>query len=226
MPSRSPPSPAGWVGLLGLLGLLVYSASFAYDVYLSANTSPVATRPPPLTVFSAETLRSRRPPGSLATTPPLAPGALLGAEGVAGHPHLALALGGTVASLALAALTALLATRPRAAALESRWQLMGVAASQEAAEVVAAPEEEEEEEAFDLVTFYESWSGDYAQLLDEVDWRVPEWLSEQGPHFRAGQQVLDLGCADGTVGDLVNCLQPGVRFTGVDVAPTMVENCR
>lgn len=46
-----------------------------------------------------------------------------------------------------------------------------------------------------------------------------EWLSEQGPHFRAGQQVLDLGCADGTVGDLVNCLQPGVRFTGVGRAP-------
>ena len=79
----------------------------------------------------------------------------------------------------------------------------------------------------ELIRFYDEYSTQYRELLDEVEYKVPDWLRKRVHLFANGSHVLDVGCADGTVGDVISgALSEGkVLFTGVDVSKEMVSTC-
>eukprot|EP00668_Euglena_longa_P032136 GGOE01041427.1.p1 GENE.GGOE01041427.1~~GGOE01041427.1.p1 ORF type:complete len:233 (-),score=83.22 GGOE01041427.1:190-822(-) len=78
-----------------------------------------------------------------------------------------------------------------------------------------------------LVAFYDGESRQYRALLDEVQYQVPAFLKAQAHRFRPGVHVLDIGCADGMVGETVNAAMPEgcACFHGIDVSRKMVEVC-
>eukprot|EP00667_Euglena_gracilis_P022472 EG_transcript_25048 len=78
-----------------------------------------------------------------------------------------------------------------------------------------------------LVQFYDGESTQYRALLAEVEYCVPAFLRAQAHRFRPDAEVLDVGCADGMVGEAINGAMPEgqARFHGVDVSHRMVEVC-
>ena len=91
--------------------------------------------------------------------------------------------------------------------------------------VVASNSASNETATEGLIQFYDFCSNKYADLLDQVEWSIPIWISENAHFLPARGRVLDLGCADGTVGDLVNCFQENISLVGIDVSPKMAEQC-
>lgn len=95
-----------------------------------------------------------------------------------------------------------------------------------------------------LVTFYDACSRTvirdvqrrrgretkYRALLREVNYVVPRFLTAHAHLLPRGALVLDLGCADGLVGEIINGAHPhgagSVVFHGLDVSPAMVRRCR
>ena len=77
----------------------------------------------------------------------------------------------------------------------------------------------------ELIRFYDEYSTQYRELLDEVEYKVPDWLRKRVHLLANGSHVLDVGCADGTAGDIISgALSEGkVLFTGVDVSKEMVS---
>jgi SAM-dependent methyltransferase len=51
-----------------------------------------------------------------------------------------------------------------------------------------------------------------------------ELIEELGPRLLPGDEVLDLACGDGGLGELL--LRRGLRYRGVDLTPEMVEEAR
>eukprot|EP00669_Euglena_mutabilis_P001651 TRINITY_DN12170_c0_g1_i1.p1 TRINITY_DN12170_c0_g1~~TRINITY_DN12170_c0_g1_i1.p1 ORF type:complete len:120 (-),score=15.62 TRINITY_DN12170_c0_g1_i1:48-386(-) len=64
--------------------------------------------------------------------------------------------------------------------------------------------------AAELIEFYDEYSGTYRELLEEVRYQVPAFLSRRASLLPRGALILDLGCADGLVGDtLAAAVAPG-----------------
>jgi SAM-dependent methyltransferase len=70
----------------------------------------------------------------------------------------------------------------------------------------------------------EDWTGrQYADARSYLEHRA-ELVSSLGPPLEPGDEVLDLACGDGGLGELL--VARGLRYRGVDVTPEMVEEAR
>jgi len=70
----------------------------------------------------------------------------------------------------------------------------------------------------------EDWTGrQYADAMSYLEHRA-DLISLLGPRLEPGDEVLDLACGDGGLGELL--LARGFRYRGVDVTPEMVEEAR
>ena len=70
----------------------------------------------------------------------------------------------------------------------------------------------------------EDWTGrQYADATSYLEHRA-DLISSLGPSLEPGDEVLDLACGDGGLGELL--LARGLRYRGVDVTPEMVEEAR
>ena len=70
----------------------------------------------------------------------------------------------------------------------------------------------------------EDWTGrQYADARSYLEHRA-ELVSSLGPPLEHGDEVLDLACGDGGLGELL--VARGLRYRGVDVTPEMVEEAR
>ena len=68
------------------------------------------------------------------------------------------------------------------------------------------------------------WTGrQYADAKSYLEHRA-DLISSLGPSLEPGDEVLDLACGDGGLGELL--LARGLRYRGVDVTPEMVEEAR
>ena len=55
--------------------------------------------------------------------------------------------------------------------------------------------------------------------------QVPAWVEGKVEFFNAGDSILDLGCADGLIGSVLQNLQGDMQFTGLDLSKQMVKKC-
>jgi ubiquinone/menaquinone biosynthesis C-methylase UbiE len=70
----------------------------------------------------------------------------------------------------------------------------------------------------------EGWTdAEYADARAYLDHRA-ELIATLGVPLRAGDEVLDLACGDGGLGE--HLLARGLRYTGIDVEPAMVDAAR
>jgi SAM-dependent methyltransferase len=68
------------------------------------------------------------------------------------------------------------------------------------------------------------WTDDeYADARAYLDHRA-ELIATLGVPLRAGDEVLDLACGDGSLGE--HLLARGLRYTGIDAEPAMVDAAR
>lgn len=77
-------------------------------------------------------------------------------------------------------------------------------------------------------SIYNSMSSTYETIAKGENYFVPEWLKKKLEPYQGLHPIcLDLGCATGTVGDLLTDLevQPSFLF-GCDISDEMVELCR
>jgi predicted TPR repeat methyltransferase len=77
-----------------------------------------------------------------------------------------------------------------------------------------------------LEQMYDYWAYDYKKLLRKTQYKVPEWIIINQSFLPEGKKsVLDLGCADGSIGEYVYKLRPQYRFFGIDFSKQMVAAC-
>ena len=70
----------------------------------------------------------------------------------------------------------------------------------------------------------EGWTdAEYADARAYLDHRA-ELIATLGAPLRAGEEVLDLACGDGGLGE--HLLARGLRYTGIDAEPAMVDAAR
>lgn len=70
----------------------------------------------------------------------------------------------------------------------------------------------------------EDWTGrQYADARSYLEHRA-DLIGSLGPSLGPGDEVLDLACGDGGLGEFL--LARGLRYRGVDVTPEMVEEAR
>jgi SAM-dependent methyltransferase len=70
----------------------------------------------------------------------------------------------------------------------------------------------------------ETWTEDaYADAASYLEHRA-ELIVGLGPRLEAGDEVLDLACGDGGLGEML--LARGLRYRGVDVTPEMIAEAR
>jgi SAM-dependent methyltransferase len=70
----------------------------------------------------------------------------------------------------------------------------------------------------------EGWTdAEYADASAYLDHRA-ELIATLGAPLRAGEEVLDLACGDGGLGE--HLLARGLRYTGIDAEPAMVDAAR
>jgi predicted TPR repeat methyltransferase len=77
----------------------------------------------------------------------------------------------------------------------------------------------------EFIRYYDRESKRYDKLTEQVGWKVPAWVEGKVEFFNAGDSILDLGCADGLIGSVLQNLQGDMQFTGLDLSKQMVKKC-
>lgn len=78
-----------------------------------------------------------------------------------------------------------------------------------------------------LEQIYDFWAPHYNTLVEKTEYNVLKWIEKHKDLFsKAEMLVLDLGCADGIIGDRIHFYNPHARLVGVDFSKNMVACCR
>jgi len=70
---------------------------------------------------------------------------------------------------------------------------------------------------------YDEVAARYDDVVEVSKYRGPVWLAEQLDASMHASNVIDLGCATGTLGVELRKFFPGSEMTGVDISPQMIE---
>ena len=86
---------------------------------------------------------------------------------------------------------------------------------------------ERNEYAAPISAYYDAMSGTYTQITETAKYGVPKWLEAAlGRTDLKAPRVLDLACANGTLGAIVKNKFPDCSLTGLDISPGMIEELK
>jgi predicted TPR repeat methyltransferase len=78
----------------------------------------------------------------------------------------------------------------------------------------------------DLRKFYDEKSEHYEELVLKTFYIGPDWVKRKIKLLKNGQKrLLDLGCANGMIAEIIKEFRPNYLFDGVDYSKGMVEAC-
>ena len=83
-----------------------------------------------------------------------------------------------------------------------------------------------EQKTAELARYFDSRAHEYDSMLEQVRYRIPEWVVARAAELSSAARVLDLGCGNGILGRLLRQTHPQMVVDGVDLSPAMVEAAR
>lgn len=89
---------------------------------------------------------------------------------------------------------------------------------------VTAPSPAGDEHLSKLTATYDAVAPAYDNFAEKGRYAVPAWLSAKLPEFKLIRpRILDLGCANGNLGQIASDRYPGCILSGLDVSPVMIS---